>query len=153
MSDALHTVMAYAADFEKTYDDDDWSRLEQYFADDATYEVIGGPMACHIAGREAIFAGIRKSLDGFDRRSDSRELELLSGPEVSTRAEGEQIDLGWRVIYQFQDAPTMYLPGSSRVTVAGGVIVALVDEYKDDEMGQVYSWMESHGAGLNPSYV
>ena len=37
----LECFAAYAADFEKTFKDDDWSRLERYFAPDATYQVKG----------------------------------------------------------------------------------------------------------------
>ncbi len=39
--DPLQRFAAYAADFEKTYQDDDWKRLEGYFAEDAVYEVMG----------------------------------------------------------------------------------------------------------------
>ena len=37
--DTLSRFMEYAADFEKTLGDDDWTRLRRYFADDAVYEV------------------------------------------------------------------------------------------------------------------
>jgi hypothetical protein len=37
MCDLTQRFEAYAADFELTFVDDDWSRLEQYFTDDAVY--------------------------------------------------------------------------------------------------------------------
>src|SRR5512145_1317992 len=80
--DYLQRFLAYAQDFERTFKDDDWQRLLQYFTEDAVYEVKGSPVACRIEGRDAILAGIRKSLDGFDRKFDTRRLEVLSGPDL-----------------------------------------------------------------------
>ena len=60
MEQATKVFMDYAAAFEQTYVDDDWSRLTQYFSKDASYEVLGGPLACKISGREAIFTGLKK---------------------------------------------------------------------------------------------
>src|SRR5690349_21367083 len=54
----LPRFMAYAADFEKTLVDDDWSRLRQYFADDAVYEVKAESFGCKLSGPDAIFKGI-----------------------------------------------------------------------------------------------
>src|SRR5678816_3177764 len=35
----MEQFITYAGDFEKTFGDDDWTRLRRYFADDAVYEV------------------------------------------------------------------------------------------------------------------
>jgi hypothetical protein len=43
MEQAMKVFMDYAAAFEQTYIDDDWSRLTRYFSEDASYEVRGGP--------------------------------------------------------------------------------------------------------------
>ena len=72
MEKTMKVFMDYAAAFEQTFIDDDWSRLAPFFSEDATYEVRGGPMACNISGRDAIFAGLRKSIDGMDRRCSDR---------------------------------------------------------------------------------
>ncbi len=82
MEQAIKVFMDYAAAFEQTYVDDDWSRLAPFFAEDASYEVRGGPLACKITGREAIFTGIRKSIDGLDRRCSDRKIDVTDGPEV-----------------------------------------------------------------------
>ena len=79
--DPLERFAAYAADFEKTFEDDDWTRLEGYFAEDATYSVKGTPFDCEVRGRDAIFRAIKKSIDGFDRRFDKREI-VPDGPPV-----------------------------------------------------------------------
>ena len=79
--DPLQRFGAHAMDFEKTFEDDDWARLEGYFAEDATYTVTGTPFDCAVRGRDAIFRAIKKSIDGFDRRFDKREI-VPSGPPV-----------------------------------------------------------------------
>src|SRR6185503_5087987 len=92
--DIMQQFLAYAGDFERTLADDDWSRLRRYFADDAVYEVKA-PFGCRLTGPTAIFAGIKKSLDGFDRKFAKRDIEVTSGPEVSA----DEIRMGWKVVY------------------------------------------------------
>ena len=153
MEQALRVFMDYTAAFEETYVDDDWSRLTQYFSEDASYEVRGGPLACEIFGREAIFTGLKKSIDGLDRRSVDRKLEVTDGPNIADVGDGSEVSLGWNVIYQYKDAPKMTLPGRSVFNIADGVIVAMRDEYNDKEMGAVGAWMKEYGEGLDGSYV
>jgi len=150
---ALQVFAEYAAAFEQTFKDDDWARLTPFFTENATYEVRGGPMACKIAGRENIFAGLKKSLDGFDRRFSERRLELTQGPDVVDTAAGHEISIGWKVVYQYQDAPKLTLPGRSAFEIAGGAIVAMRDDYDDDELTDAGAWMEAYGQELDGSYV
>ena len=153
MEQAMQVFMDYAAAFEQTYVDDDWSRLTPFFSEDATYEVRGGPLACEITGREAIFRGLKKSIDGLDRRSAERQLALTDTPNVVASGAGEELSVGWRVTYQFGDAPKLVLPGRSVLKVVGGVITELRDEYDDKELEEVGAWMLEHGGGLDGSYV
>ena len=153
MDQALQVFMDYAAAFEETYADDDWSRLTRFFPEDATYEVRGGPLACKIAGRDEVFAGLKKSLDGLDRRCTDRKLELTDGPNTVDTGEGAEINLGWDVIYQYKDAPEMTVSGRSVFNIADGVIVAMRDEYEDEEMEALGAWMLQYGEGLDGSYV
>ena len=150
---AEECVMGYAAAFEETYSDDDWSRLERFFAEDATYEVRGGPMACTIAGRDAIFRGIKKSLDGLDRRSDARRITLLSGPETHSFADGEHVTLRWEVGYDFPSAASIAFAGETVATVVGDRIVRLVDSYADAEGDKLSAWLADHARDFDPSYV
>jgi hypothetical protein len=145
--------MDYAAAFEQTYVDDDWSRLIPFFAEDATYEVEGGPLACRLSGRDAILAGLKKSIDGLDRRCADRHLELTEGPIVVDANNGDELSMAWRVTYQYRDAPKLVLPGRSAFTIADGVIVGMRDEYDDKEMGGVSAWMLEYGAELDGAYV
>jgi hypothetical protein len=140
----------YAQDFEKTFTDDDWSRLEPYFAPDATYEVAGrAPFACTLRGREAIFAGIKKSLDGFDRRFATREIALEGAPAV----EGDTVTLAWAVTYGRPGSPPLVLRGRSSATYAGERIARLVDSYDAPALASTTAWLRAHGTDLDPSYV
>lgn len=150
---AMQVFMDYAAAFEQTYVDDDWSRLLPFFAEDATYHVVGGPMACEITGREAILKGLKKSIDGLDRRCDERVIDLIDGPHVNSTPGGHAIDIGWTASYRRGDSPMLVFPGRSVVTVEQGRIVALQDEYTDEDMRTLEPWMEKYGADLDGSYV
>jgi len=142
----LDRFLAYAQDFEKTYVDDDWSRLDQYFAPDATYEVTGATPAL-LKSRAAIFRGIKKSLDGFDRKFTKREIEIEGAPGV----EGDTIMVDWLGIYERPGAPALRVRGRSIARYKGDVIVQLKDEMKPDESAM--KWFASYGAGLDGSYA
>ena len=68
---------AYAEAFEESLADDDWSRLEQYFTDDAVYRPDGTP-ASDVTGRDAVLARLKGGVDQFDRRMDSREISFTT---------------------------------------------------------------------------
>jgi hypothetical protein len=145
----LQRFGAYAQDFEATFKDDDWSRLAQYFAPDATYEVTGDPFTCSLRGRDAIFTGIKKSLDGFDRRFTSREIALEGAPVV----EDDTVSLAWSVTYRRPDAPPFVLRGTSIATYANGQIARLADSYDASASESFRAWLAQHGRDLDPSYV
>jgi hypothetical protein len=64
--DTARPFRAYAADFERTFRDDDWSRLEQYFTTDAVYSTPTNGLRAE--GRPAVLATLRAAISGFDRR-------------------------------------------------------------------------------------
>jgi len=146
--DILPQFMAYAGDFERTLADDDWSRLERYFADDAVYEV-GPPLACRLAGRAAIFAGIRKSLNGLDRKFTRRDVAVTSGPDIS----GDEMRLGWQVTYFKDGQPPYVLRGRSTVRYAGDAIVYLADAYDPAVTDELAAYQRQTGIALDPSYT
>ena len=148
MEQPLQVFMGYAAAFEDTYVDDDWSRLTPFFHEDARYEVRGGPMACEIEGREAIFKGLKKSIDGLDRRFDERVIEISDGPHVTKHTDGEEVSIGWLVTYRRDGAPNIVIPGRSVFTVVDGRIAAMRDEYDDTAMTPVEAWLQQYGANL-----
>jgi hypothetical protein len=146
--DPLQRFGAYAADFEKTYRDDDWTRLEPYFAEDAVYTIEGVPFACEIRGRDAIFRAIKKSLDGFDRRMDKREIGPGGVPVVASR----RITVSGSVRYEKQgSAPISIRLSETAEFDEAGLIVRLHDVYPEGQEAAI-AWIEGHQE-LDPSYV
>lgn len=143
----IKTFLAYAKDFELTFRDDDWSRLERYFAADAVYQVSDAPFACRIEGRDAIFRGIKKSIDGFDRRMDQRKIEAL-GQLTET---ANQVQVPWAVTYHYRDLPPMRVTARTTATYAGDRIVHLEDRY-DPSDASLLGW-RAFDPTLDPSYI
>jgi hypothetical protein len=141
--------LAYAQDFEQTYDDDDWTRLERHFAPDAVYEVRNTAFGCRLEGVRPILAGLKKSLDGFDRRLDKRTIALTDGPSETA----DSVSFGWTATYTKPGAPPFVLRGRSTARLRGDVIVALVDEYPDGMDADAATWLAAHAPGLSAAYV
>jgi hypothetical protein len=145
----LQQFMAYAGDFEKTLADDDWTRLRRYFADDAVYEVNGAAFGCRLEGPEAIFRGMKKSLDGFDRKFSGRDLNVTSGPEI----DGDELRLGWEVTYHSNEWSPFVLRGRSMVRYRDGLIVHLADSYDPSVETEAAAWQRENGVTLDASYT
>jgi hypothetical protein len=147
----LERFLLYAADFEKTLADDDWSRLTQYFSPEAVYRVESNLFGCELHGPSAIFAGIKKSLDGFDRKFTEREIEITQGPELND--EGNELRASWTVTYQKGALPPFVLRGKSMVRNDGDEITLLVDSYDDEVADEATAWMQETGEEFDPRYV
>jgi hypothetical protein len=147
--DIMQEFMAYARDFEATLADDDWTRLRRYFADDAVYEVKAESFGCHLTGPAAIFAGMKKSLDGFDRKFAKRDIEVTSGPEISA----DEMRMGWKVVYSKEGLPPFVLRGRSAVRYAAGKIVYLADSYEPSVAAELAAWRRESGIEIDPSYT
>ena len=145
--DPLSIFLEYAQAFEQTYVDDDWSRLDRFFTPDATYTVSGAGADCHLAGRDAIFRGIKKSLDGFDRKFAERIVDISGTPS----SEGDVASAPWSVVYRKPGAPDFLLRGRSTARCRDGMIYSLRDDMVVDEAGM--TWLAKHGQGFDPTYV
>jgi hypothetical protein len=146
---SLQRFFAYAMAFEETYDDDDWSRVAPFFAADAVYEVRGSALGCRLEGPAAITAGLKKSIDGFDRRLAKRTLDITDGPHE----DGDTVSIGWTATYAVPDGAPLLLRGRSTARYRDGLIHELVDEYPpgmDEETG---AWLARHAPGANPAYA
>ncbi len=137
----------YAADFEVAFENDDWSVVGRHFAEDAVYETLAGPPmgGCH-EGRDAVLASMKQTLDGFDRRFDSREVAFIEGPEMR----GGNVWLRARVIYAVAGAPDLVLEGEETATFNGDGIIRLEDSYPERVSDVVLQYLNAHGAKLHP---
>jgi hypothetical protein len=114
----------YAAAFEQTFVDDDWSRLEPYFAEDAVYVVTGeAPLGGRWEGRKQVIEQLCKSVNEVDRKFDERRLELIGTPTI-----GENwFEVTWRGVYTKAGCPDLVLEGTERATFEGNRIQLLED--------------------------
>ena len=137
----------YAADFEVAFESDDWSVVEPHFAKDAVYETLAGPpMGGCLEGRDAVLASMKQTLDGFDRRFDSREVAFLEGPEMR----GDSVWLRAQVNYAVAGAPDLVLEGVSTATFDGERIIRLEDSYPEGTADVVVQYLNAHGSKLHP---
>lgn len=141
--------MAYAADFELSYTDDDWTRVRNHFAEDVVYEVKAESFGCKLVGREAIVAGLKKSLDGFDRRFDTREIELVGEPKI----DGEVLSAAWKVHYAKAGYDPFTLRGSSTARCVDGKVLHLMDVYELSAENEFAEWRRSNDLDVNPAYT
>lgn len=76
----IDRFVAYATAFEEAYAGDDWSKLTPYFTEDAVYHFLAAPpLGGKFEGRTAVFAQFKNSVNGFDRRFDTRKVDVLEG--------------------------------------------------------------------------
>ena len=131
--------LAYAEAFELSYEDDDWSRLEAYFTENATY--LGEPE--NAEGRAAVLGKLKGGVDSFDRKMDSRT------PDFQTpTADGNTIHMDWKVTYSKADCPDLAISGHETAVFEGDRIASLRDDFDPQAEVAMGEWMAAHGAQL-----
>ena len=135
---------SFATDFELTVQDDDWSRLEKYFAKDATY-LNAGSHDPKCEGREAILAYFKNDVSNYDRLFDSRTLVALTLPVT----EGNRLSRRWRCIYSLAVTPDLVVEGEARYVFEGDLIKEIEEEPTSASMQRVDEWMQKYGDKLN----
>jgi hypothetical protein len=146
--DPLQRFSEYAAEFEKTYQDDDWTRLEGFFDPNASYVVSGSTFDCELHGREAVLSGIKKAVDHFDRRFDHREIEPRGEPVV----DGNRVVFPALVRYRREGVePISFTLSETAEFDDAGRIVLLRDDY-DPGQDHVARWLEANRDAFDPSY-
>lgn len=138
--------IGYATAFEETYRDDDWQRLSPYFHEDATYEVCNMPFHCALRGREAIFRGIKRSLDGFDRKCQ----RTLPGPSVF-KEEGDKVLVFGGVVYEREGSQTSATLWEI-ATIKDDQICSIVDIYSPGDAENYEKWISQWDDGLSAAY-
>ena len=138
----------YAATFEEVYERNDWSLLDEYFTENAVYETFGGPpFGAVLEGRETIFSQLEKTLDTFDRRFESRDLQILDGP--NERDGG--VWIRWRVVYRAGTAPPLVMEGEETAYFEGNRIRRLEDRFTGESAKEAVRWLEEHGSHMKPA--
>lgn len=135
----LERFLAYADAFERTFEDDDWSRIEPFFTEDAVYE--GGPEDA--TGRDAVIAKLENGVSSFDRRMDSRTPDFQT-PDV----EGDTLRMRWTVTYTKSGAPDLVISGLETARFRGDRIAVLRDDFDPAAEKAMGEWMAAHGASL-----
>lgn len=139
--DLTAQFLAYAHDFERSYADRDWRRLGPYFAADAVYECsTPAELAFRVEGRDAILARFEMATDAFDRRFDSRALQL-DPPHAS----GQRVSVTGLVVYTLAGAAPFRLPFAEVADYRGDEIVRLEDSATAEDVRRLLDWMAQHG--------
>ena len=138
---------SYAMEFERSLRTDNWEKVASHFAPDAVYEVrsMGLPDAS-ISGRDATVDGIRRSLNGFDRRL-KRTVYVTNGPQE----EGDTLTCVWVGVYRRPTAPPIKISAHLTARFKDGLMTYLVDDYLPGM--DAAAWLDAHGADLDPAYV
>ncbi len=131
----LDRFQAYADAFEESYEDDDWSRIEEFFTEDAVYE--GDPDA---RGRDAVLAKMKNDVDTFDRKMDRRILSLQT-PTV----DDDTLTIRFAVTYEKAGAPDLKISGIETAVFVGDRIARLRDQFDPEAEKALEAWMAKHG--------
>ncbi len=130
---------AYADAFEESYEDDDWTRIEPFFTEDAVYE--GDPEDAR--GRAAVLAKLKGGVDAFDRKMDSRTPDFQA-----PTAEGDTVSVNWKVTYTKADCPDLVITGQEIAVFEGDRIALLRDVFDPAALESMGEWMATHGSKL-----
>ena len=133
--------LAYANDFEITFEDNDYSRLEQYFTEAAIYD-SGLGEAAH--GLAAVMAKLEGAVDGFDRLMDTRALE--TAPPIT---EGDTVRMHWTGTYTKSGAPDLQFSGTEYAQFEGDRMCLLRTEWDPGSEEALNNWLTDHGEVLS----
>ena len=139
--------LAYARDFEIACLSGQWSLLERHFAPAAVHRVPGeGPLATDDRGRDAVIAGLRRSVELLDRRFDARVPEIVDGPTV--RDDG--LWMRWRLSFRRAGLPPLELEGEHVAAFENGVITRIDETLLDGADRRAAEYLARHDAALRP---
>ena len=123
----------------------DWTRRAPFLAEGARYVVAGSAYACELRGRDAVLVGLRKALDGFDRRFEHRAIEAAGEPVV----EGNRVVFPATVKYRSAGVePLEFGLAETAEFDEDGRIVLLRDDYDAGQVSYAWSASDTATAGL-----
>ena len=135
----------YADAFEVYFEQGDAKLLEPFFTEDAVYETLSDPPLGGLSeGRDKIFEYLALSLASFDKRFESRDLEMLEGPEERDGS----VWLRWRVTYTSPGVPPLVMEGEETARFEGDRIARLEDRFPPDAGKNAIAYMDEYGDKL-----
>ncbi|MBT8125963.1 MAG: nuclear transport factor 2 family protein [Gammaproteobacteria bacterium] len=140
----IDTFNRFAEAFEAAVHDDNWLRLNEYLAEDATYINVGGPDPKAV-GRDAVVAFLKADVSNNDRRFDTRTLVALTRPVT----EGNGLSRRWRCTYTLADTPNLVVEGEARYCFDNDLIKSIEEEITNESIQRLADWMEKYGSRLD----
>ena len=139
--DILERFQSYADTFEEACVDDDWSRLEQFFTEDAVYS---SEPAAH--GRAAVLEKLESGVKAFDHKMDARIFDTDKMSVV-----GNTVELEWKVTYKLAGTPDLTLFGVQLAVFDGDRIARLDGEMDAKARLAMGEWLAQNGDRLSGS--
>ncbi len=141
----LERFIGYARAFELAQAADAWQLLEPCFQADAVHLVhSGGSLGGDDRGRDAVLAGLRRSVLDHDRRFDVRIPEILEGPIA--RPDG--VWMRYRLTLRRAGIPELAFEGE-HLTVYRDARIQRIEEWlSPDTPERVAALLEEHGDRL-----
>ena len=115
----------------------------------SSMRTVDDELGCRVTGPEAIFAALKKSLDGFDRRFERRRVALRGLP----RPGWNRLTLDWAGTYTTAGWTPLVLEGTSKVLYRQGRIARLSDSFAVGSNEMLRAWSTQNGVDIDPSYV
>lgn len=144
----IQQFLEQRAAFEKTYEDGNWARLEPYFSEGLVYEVMNMPFHCVIRGRAAVIAGLKRSIERFDKLC-----RRTVGIGAVIFQEGSNVLVHGGIRFQRGGSAPVESGLWEIATYRDGRIERLIDIYDPGEGAKYERWMAKWGDGLDASYV
>ena len=132
---------AYAADFELTYSDNDWSRLLPYFTEEASYDSGDGSEVAR--GRAAILSKLEGAVNALDRKMGGRDLQIHS-----VQSSGDTVTAAWTIRLSIKDTPTLEVSGREVARFSGDAISEMTSMIDAASLEAFGAWMQTYGSSL-----
>ena len=133
--------LEFATAFEKSFADDDWSRVAAFLTEDAVYAVTGGaPLGGRWEGRDAVVGQFKQILDDFDRRFEVRKTEIVGAPTI----EDGRFRFEWRGTYSTAGKPDLVIGGIETAIFEGDLISFLEDSMHEGCDAGIQAHMAEH---------
>ena len=133
----------FSADFEASYEDDNWIRLKKYFTKDATYLIVDDPDSKSI-GPDEIINFFKKDVTNSDRKFDTRTVVSLSPPP----ADGNHLSRLWQAKYTIKGVPDLVVEGESKYIFEGNLIKSIEGKLSEESIKTYQEWMINFGNKL-----